>query len=173
MINKKILDKFLKMAGDRLSGDWILIGGCVLPVLGIDVRVTVDIDFIGKTPEQQTQMLELMNIVAELGLPVETINQAGAYYLTKIEGYDQHLCRLHKGKKATIYTPDLYLFLKLKLARFTESDYIDCLEYIDYSKKQNIDSTLIRKCKSLLKSKLAASDLCDRILQLIKALEKK
>ena len=172
MINKKILGKFLKIAGDRLTGDWILIGGSVLPALGIDVRTTVDIDFIGKTDQQQMQNLELMNIAVELGLPVETINQAGAYYLTKIPDYDKHLVKLHKGKKATIFTPDLYLFLKLKLERFTESDFTDCLEYIVYYKKQKIAPFLIEKCKFLLESKLKDKSTKERVLKLIKKLEK-
>ena len=45
-IDVKILKKFLKIAGIELSGEWVLMGGTVLPLLGVDYRTTVDIDFV-------------------------------------------------------------------------------------------------------------------------------
>ena len=78
-LDHKVMKKFLKLAGARLSGDWVLLGGTLLPALGVDHRVTIDIDLAHKD-QDGSQTLELMQIAEDLGLPVETINQAGAFF---------------------------------------------------------------------------------------------
>ena len=45
-LSSKLLKKFLIQAGKTLEGEWILIGGTVLPLLGLDFRITTDIDLI-------------------------------------------------------------------------------------------------------------------------------
>lgn len=134
-IDQKILKKFIKIAGDKLNGRWILIGGTVLPLLGIEHRVTTDIDFVGPATAPQSEVLKLMEIAEQLGLPVESINQAGAYFLRKISGFEKHLVEVHKGKSATIYRPDVTLFLKLKMARLSETDLEDCLQLLKTGEK--------------------------------------
>jgi hypothetical protein len=37
-IDSKMMKKFINVAVDRLEGDWIIIGGTVLPLLGVDLR---------------------------------------------------------------------------------------------------------------------------------------
>jgi hypothetical protein len=136
VLNKRLLEKFLKLAGQNLTGEWILIGGTVLPALGIDHRVTVDIDLIGRTKAEQSQTLKLMELAEELHLPVESINQAGAYFISKLGPLkEKDLVVLHKGRNATIFRPSLALFLRLKIARLSESDLADCLEFIKLAKK--------------------------------------
>lgn len=134
LLNQSTLRKFLKLAGDHLKGEWILIGGTVLPALGIDHRSTVDIDLIGLSDNERVQTLALMELAEKLGLPIETINQAGDYFLQKISDFKEHLIPLHRGKTATIYRPDATLFLKLKLPRLSESDLADCLEFLKLSR---------------------------------------
>ena len=56
-----------------------------------------------------------MKLSDELGLPVEAINQAAAYFVEKTGDYHKHMVTLHRGEHAVIYRQDLYLFLKLKI----------------------------------------------------------
>jgi len=137
MIDVTLLKKFLKLAGDQLTGDWVLMGGTVLPLLGIHYRTTVDIDLVGTTEKQLTQNLKLMEIAETLKLPVETINQAGAYFLHKLPNFRDHLIVLHHGKHATLFRPDLELFIELKMDRLSDTDYHDCVEFIRYVKANN------------------------------------
>src|SRR4051812_21477644 len=120
-VTRKVLKKLIQLAGDRLEGKWVLLGGTLLPALGVEYRVTTDIDLVGLGASEQAQTLALMGLSEELGLPVETINQAAGYFLMKLRPFDEHLLILHKGKKAEIYRPDLFLFLMLKIARFSET----------------------------------------------------
>jgi hypothetical protein len=134
-LNQKLLQQFFLLAGDQLKGDFILIGGTVLPALGVDHRSTTDIDFIGKTAAERAQSLQLMEIAEQLDLAIEAVNQAGALFLSKIPGFEKHLVLLHQGKSARIYRPDATLFLLLKIPRMTESDLEDCLEWLNWCKK--------------------------------------
>lgn len=45
-LDTKLLKEFLKRAGERLHGDWLLVGGTLLPAVGIDSRSTTDIDLV-------------------------------------------------------------------------------------------------------------------------------
>ncbi len=125
-----MLARFLRLAGDRLEGDWVMVGGALLPLLGVRHRVTLDIDIAGPQDARGEQSLILMEIAEQLGLPVEAINQAAAFFLRRIEGWQDNLILLHRGKNAAIYRPNVTLFLLLKLGRMSESDLADCLEFI-------------------------------------------
>lgn len=136
-IDSDLLRKFLRLAGKRLAGDWYLIGGTVLPCLfGGEHRITLDIDLFGAKPSQMAQTLRLMELAGELGLPVEAINQAGAFFLSRIKHTREDWVLLHRGPKAAIYRPSATLFLLLKLRRMTESDLADCLEMLRYAEKK-------------------------------------
>jgi hypothetical protein len=126
-IDTALLNRFIRLAGDRLKGRWVLLGGTLLPLVGIDYRVTTDIDIVGLGTLEQGQTLKLMEIAEHLGLPVESINQAAGYFLSKQESFENHLISLHRGKSAEILRPDLFLFLALKIGRLSESDLTDCL----------------------------------------------
>lgn len=134
-LDRKLLKKFLKLAGEHLTGRWILVGGTILPILGINHRSTTDIDLVGLGKEEQAQSLKLMELAEKLDLPIETINQAASYFVRKVPAYEEHLVILHKGKHCTIYRPDLWLYIYLKTQRLTDSDLQDCVEYIKYSLK--------------------------------------
>lgn len=136
MLDSKKIQNFLKKAVDELHGDWILIGGTVLPALGIDHRVTVDIDLVPLTSFGNDEMLGLMSLAEELGLPVETINSAGGFFLKKIPGYENEILLLREGKTARIFRPQFLLYLKLKLARLSETDLQDVLTLYKYCRKQ-------------------------------------
>ena len=132
-ITSELMSKFVKSAATRLSGSWVIIGGSVLQLLNISARTTEDIDVAGPQTATQADILTLMEISQSLGLPIETINQAGAFFLHKIENWEKKLILVHKEGKASIYRPNLELFLRLKIARLSESDLEDCLRYMDYT----------------------------------------
>lgn len=133
-IDRKLLRRFLTLASDRLRGDWVLMGGAVLPLLGIEQRVTFDIDVAGPRDAGADQLLALMEIAERLGLPVEAVNQAGAYFLQRIDGWEERLVPVHEGKLARFFRPDVTLFWLLKIARLTESDLADCLALLVYAR---------------------------------------
>ena len=137
MITKNVLNKFLKLAIDQLNGDWIVIGGTVLPLSGVDFRVTTDIDFIKLDfNANNSETLKLMEIAESLKLPVETINQSGAYFLSKVEDIQQNLVLLEASKKCKIYRPNIYLFIKLKLERLSSTDLEDCIQMIKHHSEE-------------------------------------
>jgi hypothetical protein len=137
-IDKKLLAKFVQMAGDRLKGDWVIIGGTVLPLVGVHHRVTVDIDIVGPPDAGQEQTLVLMEICESLGLPVEAVNQAGAFFLRRIEGWERDLVR-----------PNTTLFILLKLPRLTESDLADCLELLKVARARKEVPDVSRLTKAI------------------------
>ena len=123
----------------------MVIGGCVLPILGIDQRITVDIDISGPDTADMEQTIALMKIAEDLGLPVEAINLAGGLFLRRIPGWEQNLVEVHRGPQATLHVPDTTLFLLLKLARLTEIDLDDCLAMLQLSRQcgSSLDSERI------------------------------
>lgn len=122
-----VLKRFVSLASQRLRGDWVVLGGAVLPLLGVEQRITLDIDIAGPETATNRETLELMNIADELDLPVESINQAAAFFLHRIPGWNDRLCIVETGPNARILRPDATLFVLLKLERLSESDLIDCL----------------------------------------------
>jgi hypothetical protein len=133
-LDSKLLKKLLTSAAEKLDGDWVLLGGTLLPALGIDSRATIDVDLVSLEKNSNEQSFKLMELAESLQLPVETINQAASYFLQKT-GYERSdLIVLKKGARATIYRPTLTLFWKLKIGRLSESDLGDCLGYLKFSK---------------------------------------
>ena len=135
-LNQGLLRRFLELAGERLRGDWVVIGGCVLPIRGIEYRVTVDIDVAGPDSAGMDQTLALLGIAEDLGLPVEAINPAGAVFLRRIRDWDRNLIEVHHGPQAVLHVPDATLFLLLKLARLTESDLGDSTALLQLTRKR-------------------------------------
>lgn len=124
------LKRFLDEVADRLEGEWVIIGGASLPLLGAGFRPTADIDVAGPEDASMAQSLLLMEIAEELELPVEAINQAGTFFLRRIQGWREHVVTVRRGPAATILRPDATLFVLLKLQRLTETDLADCLEVL-------------------------------------------
>jgi hypothetical protein len=172
-IDKKLLAKFVQMAGDRLKGDWVIIGGTVLPLVGVHHRVTVDIDIVGPPDAGQEQTLVLMEICESLGLPVEAVNQAGAFFLRRIEGWERDLVVVHRGESAAIYRPSATLFILLKLTRLTESDLMDCLELLKvaHARKEAPDVARLTKAIANALKKGPPEEKSRRMQSLFSALE--
>ncbi len=169
-LNNKILKRFLKIAGEKMNGEWVVIGGTVLPMLGVDHRATIDIDFVSKSKKEET--LKLMTIAEELGLSVETINQAGAFFLYQIPNFEKNLLLLHNGPAAQIYRPNLWLYIQLKIKRLSDSDVIDCVEYIKYSKRNDeVDNSDKEKIEKMISSQISKESNKDKITKLKAILE--
>lgn len=146
-ITHKKLKQFLKLAGDKLQGDWVVLGGTVLPLLGREYRITLDIDLVPVEEQTHRSLIQLMELAETLALPVEAINPAGAYFLKKHRGWKKDLVFLHKGKSATVYRPSANLYIELKIHRLSESDLQDCLEFLKFAKEttEPVDFERLRK----------------------------
>ena len=173
MINSKLMEKFIAKVLAKLEGEWVILGGTVLILLGIDERVTMDIDMISiNNKTSNTQSIKLMEIAESLGLPVEAINQAGEYFLSKVDGYQDHLVLYAESKKCKIYRPDAFLFLKLKLARASETDLSDCMAFLKHNEEEAkaLKKELLKLIKTAIKT--APTDKQRKILEIENLLTK-
>jgi hypothetical protein len=121
---------FLAVAGDRLDGDWLLVGGGAAAAWFAPERTTEDLDLVSVDGAPGAR-LALLELAAEAALPVEAVNSAADFFVRRIEGWRDHLVVLHRGARATIHRPDVTLFIRLKLGRLSEVDLDDCLAAID------------------------------------------
>jgi hypothetical protein len=71
-----------------------------------------------------------MTLAEKLSLPVEAINQAGAYFLHKIKDFEKYLVLVKETDSIKIYRPHLFLYLQLKLLRLSETDLQDCEQFV-------------------------------------------
>ncbi|MBI4042546.1 MAG: hypothetical protein HY391_03610 [Deltaproteobacteria bacterium] len=132
-MQKQIIEKFVQSVADKIAGDWVIIGGSLLPLLGIDSRFTEDIDIAAGREATQSDLLKLMEIAVELGLPVESVNQAASFFLYRIPNWEKDLVLLYQGKAGRIFRPNATLYLLLKIERLTETDLLDCGSMIHYA----------------------------------------
>ncbi len=138
MLNSKILITMAEKIVAEVPGQWLIFGGSSLYLLGLNARATMDVDVASFGVSTNDDTLKLMLIAQDLKLPIETINQAGAFFLKSIPDW-QSRCRLFKkGKLGKVYVPQLDLYLELKAQRMTESDLSDCLAYLKWCQSKSI-----------------------------------
>jgi len=142
----QLLAEFVRRASDTVEGDWVVIGGAVLPLLGAGDRATLDIDLIPVGEATQSDILDLMEIAEQMDLPIEAVNQTGAYFLKKIPDFTDHLVLLREGSRAKIFRPDPMLFIRSKVNRLSESDLEDCLAFLRFAEVsgEGFDETELR-----------------------------
>jgi hypothetical protein len=126
-LDRALLLRFLDRAAELLEGDWIIMGGMVLPLMGVEDRVTYDIDIFCSEETTNAQTLVLLEIAQSLGIPPAAINQAGALFLMHIEDWRDNLVVVRSGAMGRILRPDVTLFILTKIGRLTERDLADCL----------------------------------------------
>ncbi len=90
---------------------------------------------------------------AELYTAPEAINQAGAFFLNRIPNWKDNLVPIIKKKDFSLSRPNSFLFLQLKIARLSESDFGDCLnmlklEPVTPKQSQVLKGVLERSLKS-------------------------
>jgi len=125
------IQAFLELAGDRLDGEWLLVGGGAAAAWFSPSRTTEDVDLIG-LGGTQAERFALMDLAVAASLPVEAVNSAADFFVRRVEGWRDRLVVLHRGARGTIYRPDATLFLLLKIGRLSEVDLADCLALIDH-----------------------------------------
>lgn len=167
-LNSKLLRKFLELASIELKGKWLLVGGTLLPAVGIDVRATVDIDLVGLGVKEKMQNLELMTLAERLGLHIEAINQAAEFFVSRHAPTSKDMFILVKGKRAQIFRPSVELYWKLKVPRLTESDLLDCQHYLQFciGQKDGVDVRDLDRVVQLELKKENSSEKRDRLLKL-------
>jgi hypothetical protein len=139
------IQELLQKAGDRLAGEWLLIGGAAAAAWFSPSRTTEDIDLISLSGTQEAR-LALMDLAADSSLPIEAVNSAADFFVRRIDGWRDHLVELMRGSTAVIYRPSATLFLLLKLERLSEADFRDCTTMIAYCAEtgESIDVDRVR-----------------------------
>lgn len=139
------IQALLQTAGDRLEGEWLLIGGAAAAAWFAPSRTTEDIDLISLAGTQEAR-LSLMELAADCSVPIEAVNSAADFFVRRVDGWRDHLVELMRGSTAIIYRPSATLFLLLKLERLSEADLGDCLTMIAHCAKtgEPIDIDRIR-----------------------------
>src|SRR5687768_1740492 len=113
-LGREKIDEILDAACERLHGEWLLVGGAAAAVWFRPERRTEDIDLCAFDSGNLAKH-EVMNLAADHGLPVETINLAASFFVSKVEGWRDEIEVLRTGSTATLYRPTATLFLLLKL----------------------------------------------------------
>ncbi|GJL65624.1 MAG: hypothetical protein NPIRA05_05950 [Nitrospirales bacterium] len=146
-ISKELLDQFFELASEKLSGEWILLGGSVLPFVGRPIRATVDIDLATTSLRGGEHQLELMEIAESLSLPIEAVNTAAEFFVRKIPGFENNLVHMFSKGDFCVNRPNVNLFIQLKLPRLSESDLEDILEFLKFAGEieEPINASLLRQ----------------------------
>lgn len=171
-INSKMSNKFLDLASKELHGDWVIMGGAVMVLLGVSERFTVDIDLAGPESATQAETLKLMSIAEKIGLAPEAINQAGAFFLNRIPHWKDNLVPIIKNTQFSLSRPNSFLFLQLKMARLSESDLSDCINMLKIEPLKPKQAQILKsEIAKASKSYKATNEFRNRCAMLFKKLE--
>ncbi|MBA3460221.1 MAG: hypothetical protein H0T46_09700 [Deltaproteobacteria bacterium] len=141
----------LEAAGNKLTGEWLLVGGAAAAAWFSPGRTTEDLDLVGLGGTQD-ERFALMQLASDAGLPVEAVNSAADFFIRKVAGWRDQLVELHRGPRAVIYRPTATLFLLLKIGRLSEIDLDDSLRLVDHCRVQNepLDADRVRDAIDVL-----------------------
>jgi hypothetical protein len=120
------IEALLQLAGERLDGEWLLIGGTAAAAWFAPARTTEDLKLIG-LGGTQAERFALMDLAVDAAIPIEAVNSVADFFVRRIPGWRDDLVPLVRGSRATIYRPNATLFLLLKAGRLTAVDLDDCL----------------------------------------------
>lgn len=113
MLTQQNYQEFLDLVTDEITGDWLVVGGALLGLLEKQERITMDIDICPIGEMTNDLRLELMNLAAKCGLPVEAINPAADFFIKQIPHWKTSIVLLKKGQRGAIYRPSIELYFKL------------------------------------------------------------
>lgn len=167
MISLEQYKLFLQSMVTELEGDWVLIGGSLLAVINAESRFTSDIDLCSIDELSNEKRISLMKLAEQAGLSIEAINPAADYFLKQVPNWKNSLVILQNGIKGNLYRPSLELYMALKLNRGTDTDIKDCLSFIRWHLKNNIDFDREKIKKTILEKAQSISKF-DEILGLLK-----
>jgi hypothetical protein len=130
------IQALLELAGERLEGEWLLIGGGAAASWFAPERTTEDLDLIG-LGGTQAERFALMELAAAAAIPIEAVNSAADFFVRRIDGWRDQMIELHRGSRSTIYRPNATLFLLLKIGRLSAVDLDDCLALLKHVEGSN------------------------------------
>jgi len=110
---------------ENLEGDWLLVGGALLHVLGISERETIDIDIVPINDITNKDQMKIMDIAVKNGFPPEVVNFSAEYFVKKRKHWQDELVLVHENSRMRLFRPTFRLFRELKEARGTETDLLD------------------------------------------------
>jgi hypothetical protein len=131
LLDHDALRQLLAEAADVITGDWLLVGGAAMALWLRTERTTEDIDLIGLGDRTGTRR-QLLDFAYQRGLPVEMLNSAADYFVTRIEGWNDGMELLVEGRSARIYRPSATVLMLTKLSRGSEQDLLDCHSIVDH-----------------------------------------
>lgn len=109
----------------NLQGDWILLGGGLLHVLGISERETIDIDLVPVNEITNRDQLNIMNVAVNNGYPPEVINFSAEFFVKRDSNWENEMVLLYENDNVRIFRPSKKFFRKMKEQRGTETDLLD------------------------------------------------
>ncbi len=147
-MDRKRLEQVLDRAVERLSGEWLLLGGALVALWVEGRRTTEDVDLVGLggSPEERFALMEL---ASELGLPIEAVNSAADFFVRRVKGWREELEVFRKGPSAVIHRPTPTLFVLLKMGRLSDQDLQDCLAVIQKARREGLRLDVARLCEAL------------------------
>jgi hypothetical protein len=131
-LDKSRIAHFIELVGERLRGDWLLVGGAAAALWFRDQRVTEDVDLFGLDGTNR-ERADLLDLAAAESFPLEIVNTTADWFVRRIPDWREQLEVLHRGPNAVVYRPTATLYLLLKAARLTETDLDDCLALIAFA----------------------------------------
>jgi hypothetical protein len=135
------IDALVERAGEKLDGEWVLMGAAAAVAWFSPARTTADIDLIGLAGTQ-AERLAVMDFAVEVGLPIEAVNSVADFFVRRIPDWREQLVVLHRGSRATIHRPNATLFLLLKVGRLSETDLDDCTRLLATSETIDRDRVI-------------------------------
>lgn len=136
-LDRERINNLLSELGQRLSGEWLLVGGALVSVWVEPRRVTQDIDLIGLTGAPH-ERLDLMDAVFSLGLPIETVNSAADFFVHRVSGWRDQIEVLRRYSRCVFHRPTPTLFVLLKMGRLSEQDLRDCIAVIAKARAESL-----------------------------------
>ncbi len=124
-LDRARIETVIHAMGERLDGDWLVVGGAAIALWLEPRRLTEDIDVVPMNPTGG-ERLALMQLAEDLGLPIEAVNSAADFFVRRVSGWASDVVLLHEGPSARVFRPGATSMLLLKLPRLSELDLADC-----------------------------------------------
>lgn len=139
------IQALLELAGERLEGEWLLIGDGAAAAWFAPGRTTEDLDLIG-LGGTQAERFALMELAAAAAIPIEAVSSTADFFVRRIDGWRDQMIELHRGSRATIYRPNATLFLLPKIGRLSAIDLDDCVALLAHDRSNEpVDRGRVRE----------------------------
>lgn len=149
VLDRQRIEAIVAAVAERLDGRWLLVGGSLVALELEPNRTTEDVDLVGMDGTQ-AERFALMDLAADLGLPIEAVNSAADFFVRRIDGWEAEIEVLRAGPRATVYRPTTTLFVLLKMGRLSERDLQDCELALRRAERENRPVDRARLAAALL-----------------------